>query len=353
MKKKTILITAASGVGFPSFGRYLKGLGKEFRIIGSASEEEKSGFTFIDKGYFVSKPGDKNYIKDLLSVCKKEKVRILIPSDPRELILIARNKDKFEKIGTLLLSPYLKSIQMTEDKEKFFIFCKERGIPVPNFVKVKNYKDFRRAIFQLGYPKKAVCFKPKISSGTRGFRVLSSKHNRLRDLLKEHPGGVTADFFEVCSILKKAKGFPEILVMEFLPGKEYSVDVLADNGQAQIIIPRTRDKILLGASFLGQVVEEKEIIEYSKKIVENFDLDTIIGIQFRKDEKGVPKAIEVNPRIHGAALLSVAAGADLVRLAIKNALGESWKNPKIKWGTKLIRYFDEIYQDDNGKFFKI
>lgn len=353
MSKKIILITAASGEGFPSFGRYLKRLGKDFRIIGVSPEKETMGFTFIDKGYFVSQSGDKNYISDLLTICKKEKVRILIPVDPKELVLIAGSKNKFEKIGTLVLLSSLESIQIAEDKEKFFIFCKEKEIPVPDFIKAKSYKDFRKAVFQLGYPEKAVCFKPKISSGTRGFRVLSSKHNRLHSLLKDHPGSVMADFFEVCSILKAAKHFPEILVMEFLPGKEYTVDILANNGEAQIIIPRTRDKILLGGSFLGQVVKEEEIIKHSKKIVEGLNLNTIVGIQFRKDEKGALKAIEVNPRIQGATLLSVAAGVDIVHLAIKNALGESWKKPKIKWGTRMFRYFDEIYQNEKGKFFKI
>ncbi|MEK7080455.1 MAG: ATP-grasp domain-containing protein [Patescibacteria group bacterium] len=353
MSKKTILITAASGEGFPSFGRYLKRLGKEFRIVGVSPDKEAAGFTFIDKGYFVSQPEDKNYIRDLLTVCKKEKVKILIPSDPKELVLLAGNKNKFEKIGTLVLSSSLESVRTAEDKEKFFMFCKEKGIPVPDFIKVKNYKDFRKAVFQLGYPEKVVCFKPIISSGTRGFRVLSSKNDRLHNLLKDHPGGVMADFSEVCSILKTAEYFPEILVMEFLPGKEYTVDVLADNGKTQIIIPRTRDKVLLGASFLGRAVEEKEVIEYSKRIVEGLNLDAIVGIQFKKDEKDVPKAIEVNPRIQGATLLSVAAGVDLIDLAIKNALGKSWKKPKIKWGTRMIRYFDEIYQDEKGKFFKI
>lgn len=353
MSKITILITAASGEGFPSFGRYLKRLGKEFRIVGVSSEKETAGFTFIDKGYFVSQPEDKNYINDLLAVCKKEKVRILIPSDPKELALIAGNKDKFEKAGALVLSSSLKSVLIAEDKEKFFTFCKREGIPVPDFIKVKSYKDFRKAVFQLGYPEKAVCFKPIISSGTRGFRVLSSKNDRLRNLLKDHPGGVMADFSEICSILKTADDFPEILMMEFLPGKEYTVDILANNGQAQIIISRTRDKVLLGGSFLGRTVEEKEIIKYSQKIVEGLNLNAIVGVQFIKDKKGAPKAIEVNPRIQGGTLLSVAAGADLVRLAIKNALGKSWKKPKIKWGTKLIRYFDEIYQDEKGKFFKI
>ena len=122
MNKKTLLITSASGAGFPSFGRYLKRMRREFRIVGTSSEKETVGFSFLDKGYFVSQPQDKNYVKDLLTVCKKEKVRILIPVDSKELVSVAGSKDKFEKIGTLVLLSSLESIRISEDKEKFFRF---------------------------------------------------------------------------------------------------------------------------------------------------------------------------------------------------------------------------------------
>lgn len=350
MSKKTILITSASGMGYPSLARCLREK-KELRIIGTAPERMAVGFAFVDKGYVISRPEDKNYIRDLMEICEKEKVEILIPTDPKELISISSNDDKFKKKGTIVLISSLEAIKIAEDKEKFFIFCKKNGIPVPNFIKVKNYEDFRKAVFQLGYPKKEVCFKPKISSGTRGFRVLSEKNNKIDSLFKEQSDNIMADFPEICSILRTVKDFPELLVMEFLPGKEYSVDILANNGKAQIVVPRTRDKIILGASFLGEIVEEKEIIKYSKDIVKGLNFNAVIGIQFRKDVFGVPKALEVNPRIQGAIGLTIAAGANIVEFAIKNALKEKWENPKIKWGTKLIRYYDEVYQNKKGEFF--
>jgi len=351
----TILITTASGMGYPSFIRYLKtSLGKEYRIIGTAAQEDAVGFAFLDKGYLTPKAEDgKNYLNALLEICQKEKVKLLLPVAPQELLLIASNINKFQKINTMVLISPLESLRIAENKYKLFNFCKKKKIPVPKFIKAKDYKEFKKAVFDLGYPEKEVCFKPTISSGTRGFRVLSEKDDKLIRLFKNQPDSTLADFKEVCSILKEAKSFPDLLVMEFLIGQEYTVDILADQGRPLIIVPRTRKKIVLGTSFVGEVVKEKDIIRYSKNIVKELKLNGIVGIQFKKDKNNIPKVLEVNPRVQGGTILAVAAGANLGYLAIKNTLRENWKVPKIQWGTKLIRYYDEVYQDKKGRFFKL
>lgn len=349
MAKKKILITSASGLGYPSLVAPLKG---EFFIIGTASEKDAAGFAFVDKKFLVSPIEDKKYTQDLLSICMKERVDVLLPVNPKELMKVASDRGRFEEIGTRVLVSSLASLEVSEDKEKFFLFCEKNKIAFPEFIKVDNLSDFCVAVKKLGYPEKDVCFKPKISSGTRGFRVLSKKNNS-ENFFESQPGGVFADYEEVCSILKKQENFSELLVMEFLPGQEYSVDILADNGEAQIIIPRTRDKIILGASFSGRTVNSAEIINISRKIVEGLGLDGVVGVQYRRDVNGALKVLEVNPRVHGAVVLSFASGANIVKLSLKNILNIKWKKPKIKWGTKLSRYYSEVYIDEKGKFFKI
>lgn len=349
MNKKKVLITSASGLGYPSLVLPLK---KKFFIVGTSSEPESAGFAFVDKKYVISPIQRDSYVKDLLSVCKKEKVDVIMPVDPRELVKVSLKVKEFEKIGTKVLVSGTDELKAAEDKKNFFIFCKENNIPFPNFVQVGNFQDFYSAVKKLGYPEKEVCFKPAISSGTRGFRIISSR-KETGGFFESQPGSVVTGFEEICAILKKEPKIPDLLVMEFMPGEEYSVDVLAKKGEAQIIIPRTRDRIILGASFAGKTVNEAEIISLSKKIVKGLNLDGVVGIQFRRDKNGTPKVLEVNPRVHGAVVLSFAAGANLVELAIKNILGIKWENPKINWDTKLIRYYDEVYTNGNGKFFKI
>lgn len=345
-----LLITSASGMGYPSLVRCFNP--KKFRIIGTASSKDAVGFAFVSKGYVIANVESNTYVTDLFKICKKERVDILIPVNPKELVIVTSRIKEFEKIGTKILISPLQSIEDVEDKERLFLFCQKEGIPTPAFIKVKKGGDFKKAVTLLGYPKQQVCFKPKISSGTRGFRILSANTDRLDALMKDQ-GDLFADFFEVNSILNSSKKIPEMLVMEYLPGQEYSVDILADHGKAQVIIPRLREKIVLGASFVGTVVRDKEIEKYSRKITEHFKLHGVIGIQFRRDKNNVPKVLEVNPRMQGALILTVAAGANLPELSVERELGKQWKEPAIQWGTKLIRYYDEVYQNNHGKFFRI
>ncbi len=71
-------------------------------------------------------------------------------------------------------------------------------------------------------------------------------------------------------------------------------------------------------------------------------LNGVVGFQFKKNEQGIPCIIESNPRLQGTVILSVAAGANLPCLAVKMALGQQIERPKVKWGVKMIRYWDEV-----------
>jgi hypothetical protein len=44
-----------------------------------------------------------------------------------------------------------------------------------------------------------------------------------------------------------------------------------------------------------------------------------------------------------------AAGANMVYDAVKIGLGEKPQTPDIKWGLRMIRYWDELFFDPNGK----
>jgi carbamoyl-phosphate synthase large subunit len=136
--------------------------------------------------------------------------------------------------------------------------------------------------------------------------------------------------------------------MEYLPGDEYSVDVLVDNGRFISAIPRSRDHIKMGISFVGTVVHDTEIIKYSRRVVEGLKLNGNIGLQFKRDKTGIPKIIESNPRVQGTIVLCTAAGENMVYEAVKLGIGEEVTVPKVNWGVKMIRYWDELFIDSNG-----
>jgi len=351
MAKKTILITKASAFTYPSFIKCLRN--GNFRIIGTDYKEGALGFAFTDKNYVIPYPEDKKFIDKLLVICRKEKVNLLIPVTAQELIPLAKNADRFKKQGTQVMISSLASILLTENKFQLFEFCRKNGIPVPEFIRVNNYENFKKAVVKLGYPQKEVCFKPVTSSGSRGFRILSEKPEGIESILNARPDNVFINYEKLYPILEKEKNFAEILLMEYLPGDEYSVDILADQGKPLVVIPRIRSRVVLGGIFAGETRNQKNIINYSKILVEKLNLDGVIGMQFRMDKNNIPKILEINPRVHGGTILSAAAGANIIVLAVKKYLNEKFSIPKIKWGTKILRYYGEVFIDEKGKFFTL
>ncbi|MEM2175125.1 MAG: ATP-grasp domain-containing protein, partial [Candidatus Micrarchaeia archaeon] len=224
---------------------------------------------------------------------------------------------------------------------------------IPKFKVVHSLRDFIEAAKFLEYPKNPICVKPSISHGGIGLRIINPYINRFELYSKYKPDSTFTTYEEIISILKEAKKFPELVVMEYLPGDEYSVDVLAYKGKTLIAIPRLRLAIRAGITDIGMVISNKELRDISKKIVKCLGLSYNINIQFKYSSEKKPKLIEINPRVSGSIVFCTAAGVNLPYLAIKLALGEKIKLPRIKYNLKMFRFLDEIFVEKNGKYFRL
>ena len=355
MDNITVLITGAGAPGAPGIIKSLINVKeRKIRIIGVDMDSESSGFAMVGRWYVGEKAESKNFIPRILEICRKEDVDAVIPLVTNELMKFAKNTTKFDEIGTKVIISSPEGLQIANNKFLLMKICKENDIPTPHFYKVHSWDGFESAVYELGYPDIPVCFKPPVSRGSRGFRILKEDIERLDLLMNYKPMDVFTTLEDVSNVFKNAEPFPELLVMEYLPGKEYSVDVLVNNGKALIVIPRLREKIKMGISFVGTTGDNEAINKYSKKIVGLLGLHGNIGLQFKRDKNNIPKIIESNPRVQGTIVLCTAAGVNMVYDAVKLALGEQIhdKQEDVKWGIKMIRYWDEVYVKD-GKYFSI
>ncbi len=354
LKPLTVLMTGAGAPGAPGIIKSLR-LVKErkIKIIGVDVNSDAVGFAMVDKHHQIPRGRNKHFIPKLLNIAKREKVDVILPLVTNELEQLAKGVDKFEKAGIKVgISPLL-GLRIANNKHLLMDLAENLGIPVPRFFIAKTQNEMNKAIKKLGYPKKNVCIKPPVSNGMRGFRILTEKVNMADLLLNQKPTGIYTTLRELKLVLQQARRFPPLLVMEYLPGREYSVDVLAKDGNALIVVPRERLVLKNGISFIGMVVNNKKIINATEKLVRSLKLNGCVGFQFKEDSRGVPKLIESNPRLQGTIVLTTAANANLVYLNVKMLLGEKVKSPGIKWGTKMVRYWEEIYYDRGGRSFKI
>ena len=351
LKSIKVFITGAGAPGGPGIIKSLRKVKeREITILGGDANLENSvGAGLLDKIYRIPFAESPDFIQKVLDICTAEKIDVIIPLVTRELLVFAQNKSLFSKKGIYVSVSDPEQLEIANSKYLLMKFCREIDIPVPDFYLVHSLDEFRIAARELGYPEMKICFKPPVSNGLRGFRIIEDGQDRLFSLMNEKPNNIYISFNEFESICEGGESFPELLVMEYLPGEEYSVDVLADNGNFICAIPRSRDLIKMGISFVGTVVEDREIIGYSRRVVEGLKLNGNIGLQFKRDLNGIPKIIESNPRVQGTIVLCTAAGANMVYEAVRIGIGEKPGIPEIKWGLKMIRYWDELFLDINGK----
>jgi carbamoyl-phosphate synthase large subunit len=170
------------------------------------------------------------------------------------------------------------------------------------------------------------------------------QYQRSRTAFQQKPYNTYITYAHALKILT-SQPFPPLVVTEYLPGEEYSVDCLADSGKAVLVVPRLRQKMINGISVQGRFVEEPDIIRYCKDIITAIGLHGNIGIQVKRSKEGKPLLLEINPRVQGTIVAGLGAGINLPLLAVKMAAGwaiqpEEWQ---VRWGTSFSRHWTEVY----------
>jgi len=352
MNNLTILVTACGSPGAIGLFKSLKSNGeREIKIIGTDMNPNAIGLFLADKGYVVPPTDTEEYLPEIFEIIKEEEVSLIIPNGALEVF--SKNIQKFEEIGVKVLVSKEEALKIALNKGKLFSFLHKRGIPTPEYIAVNEGNKFENAVYKLGYPENPVCFKPAVSEGTRGFRILREDVNRLDLLLNTKPDSTITTLDEVLNVLKAVNSFPELLVMEYLPGKEYSVDILVKEGEALITLPRVREKVDLGLSTVGLVENNKEIVKICEQVARELNLDYNINIQLKFSHEMIPKIIEVNPRISGTIVLCAGSGVNLPYFAVKMALGEEISQIKPRYGTRMIRYWSEVFIDEDRHSFTL
>lgn len=349
-----VMVTAAGAPGAPGIIRSLKQNNERgIRIIGTDTNPDSAGLFMADKSYIVPHGKSYDFIPKMLEIATAEKIDAIQPLATDELPAFAENIYLFEKIGTKVLVSKPSALEIANNKGKLYSFLEASGIPAPKSLMVTQQPEFEKAVYEIGYPDLPVCVKPQVSKGGRGFRILKEDINKLETLLNSKPDSTLITLGDMLSILDGNNRFPELVVMEHLPGDEYSVDLLAKDGEPLIVVPRKRDSIKLGISFVGTIEKNDEVINMATAISRALGLDYNINLQLKYSADGIPKIIEINPRVSGTIVLCTGGGVNMPYFGVKLALGEAIPTASPVYNTRMIRYWQEIFIDPKGHSFEL
>jgi carbamoyl-phosphate synthase large subunit len=335
VRKLTVLLTAAGVPGCAALVRALRQNGeRELRLVGTDMADLAVGRHLCDAFYAVPPGTDPGFVAALVEICEREQVDALVPQSSFELEALAEGKDRFQNAAVLVSSP--EAVRICNDKAATY-----DALPrTPAHAVAVGAEELARIAGELGYPDDDVAVKPRVSSGSRGFRIVSARADRRQQLLENRPGVAEALRLEE---LVELVGDEEMLVMELATGKERTIDGIAEGGRIVLGHPKTREEMRAGLAMYFETLDDPELMNLAAQIVSQLELDHFFNIQLVGEH-----VIEVNPRI---STIVYQEDLNIPYLGIKHALGEISAEELAAYAERArptrraLRYFDQVEWD--------
>lgn len=252
------------------------------------------------------------YVEWCLTQCRRHRVDVFIPG--RRMAQIADRLTDFAKVGTRVLLAAKPGSLVTINDKILSHKALQGLLPLPESHLVSSMADFCAAVSTIKSLGHRACFKPVSGAGGVGFYSLDERATPQRRLMEGWAGGIT--FAEAEHILAPLVHFPHLVVMEHLPGEEYSVDTLAWHGEVRMALARCKRGSV-------QIVDQHPILEgHMRTLAAHFGLSGVFNAQFRTDKDGLLRFLEVNPRMSGGIGNTEATGVHLLALALELCLND-------------------------------
>ncbi|MER8236997.1 ATP-grasp domain-containing protein [Streptomyces sp. NPDC094049] len=307
-----VLVTGAGG---PSGVCFLRALGGAAERYAADLDANGAGLYLVPRAYRMLVPpgADPRYAEAVLRLCERHDIDVLVPTVDAELVALARAADAFADAGVRVLVSPAAALEACLDKWRLAQAC--RGtVRLPD---TRLVGPGTPSAPDGGFPAIA---KPRTGSGSRGIVVVRS-----------------AD---------ELAGLPQdgsYLLQEFLPGTEYSVDVLTDvTGRVVAAVPRARDRTDSGIVVAGRVLDAPGLAGLAGDTVRTLGLRGVLNVQVREDRSGQAALLEVNPRPPGGLSLTVAAGVDMPRWAVASLLGTPLPDRITHRETAVVRHWQDV-----------
>lgn len=289
-----------------------------FHIVGVDMQTQAVGASFVDSFHTVPAGLDPAYPEKILEVARKENIDIIVPLNDDEVLALAGQRERFVQEGITVLCSDIEAVARSSDKGKMLTFLREKGIPVPEFYLPSSLVEMDKAVELLGYPEQDIVLKPVRGSGARGFWILSEKKNG-QDLILRERWLKRLPYPVVRSLLAERSALPPVVVMQYLRGPDFNIDVLAWQGKTLYCIPIQRIVPDAGPVQVGHIVHDARIDTMAEQIIAAFDFSYNINLEMAYlDEtgQGNPLIYEINPRMSAPIAAHRIAGVNLVLFGI-------------------------------------
>uniref|UniRef100_A0AB33IQZ3 ATP-grasp domain-containing protein n=1 Tax=Prevotella sp. GTC17253 TaxID=3236793 RepID=A0AB33IQZ3_9BACT len=281
--------------------KFLKeSLGNSCKIIATDLQDIAPALYVADKCYLVPRIDAPNYVDEILKIAKENDVRAITTLIDPEIELLAKNRDRFEKEGILVLAPSKETAHYCFDKYEMFRYLQEKGIRT-----VLTYDTLGH--FKKGYDRHEIDFpvfiKPRTGSGSVGIHKCETM-----DELESYFADAEFDY----------------IIQEYMKSGDCDADVYIDCYSHKPVAAFSKRKLetKIGGASKTISFKDPELFAFIEDICQVMQFNGPVDMDFWYQD-GQYYLSEVNPRFGGAYLHAYGAGVDFFKLIQNNMEGKS------------------------------
>lgn len=252
---------------------------KVVRVYGASSVSDHGEFVYARYRQIGAHAASADFIEQLNQLIDEWKIDIVLPAHDSAIPVLAQHRSELRAAAMV---PDAETAALCRNKNLTYARLRPLGIVPANI--------------DGATPDYPIFAKPAVGQGSQGAERVDSaeRHRQLRDSPIEY------------------------VFSEYLPGAEYTVDCISDHAGALLhAAPRMRSRIKGGISVRTEPAAADPSIEaMAVSIAAELRLQGAWFFQARRDAHGVPKLLEVAPRIAGSMALSRNLGVNYPLLSI-------------------------------------
>lgn len=283
-----------------------------FHLIGGSSVDDHGRFVYEDYIPDIPFANTPEFIPAMSRIVKERHIDAIYPAMDLVITIL---KEHEEELGCRVVASPIETTQICLSKELTYMKL-EGCILIPKVFDPLNVPVDEFPVFA----------KPKIGYGAKGTKKLNNQE-------------------EVDSFVK---GKQDILILEYLPGEEFTVDCFTDKeGKPLYSAARKRNRVKDGISVNTFFVDEQEEFNRITEIINSkIKFRGAWFYQVKRDRKGQLRLLEIASRLGGSSLLSRAVGVNFALLSLFDAFDYNVVVFKNDYKVELDRALENKYKTD-------
>ncbi|MDA1476595.1 ATP-grasp domain-containing protein [Bacillus changyiensis] len=259
---------------------------KNIKLFGASSVADHGRFVY--KNYIENLPhiDDPNFLTRLNEIIAQYQIDFIFPAHDSVVLKLAQERNN---LNAEIMTSSAETCEIARSKKRTYEFFSDQDFVPEMFESIDDVSEF------------PVFLKPDVGQGSKGIALARNKEE-----LKFH--------------LDQAK---DLLILEYLPGKEYTIDCFTDkNGELKFVGKRERKRIKSGISVNSVTMPlDSSTKEIAHRINQKLEFRGAWFFQLKIDVNGQFKLLEIAPRIAGTMSLYRNKGVNFSLLSLYDRLG--------------------------------